>query len=233
VLAAVGDPDVAARVAVKLSTRARRVSLRVDPASGQVILVQPARASVRAVLEFTSSRRDWIAERLKLLPCRVAFEDGATIPIGGISHTVRFVPGQRGSVWRDGSEIFVAGRSEHGPRRLKDWLKGQAKSIIGPAARAMAAQLDRKVTYIGVRDTSSRWGSCSHTGRLSFSWRLVLAPEYVLTYVIAHEAAHLKHMHHGPAFWRTVESLLAGSTVDAALARDWLRTHGAALHRYG
>lgn len=233
VRAAVGDPDVAARVAVKLSTRARRVSLRVDPVLGQIILVQPVRASIRAVLEFTSSRRDWIAARLQSMPGRIAFVDGATLPIGGAVHTVTFRPEQRGGAWREDNTIVIAGRAEHGARRLKDWLRAHAKAIIGPAARTMAAMLGLKITHISIRDTRSRWGSCSHTARLSFSWRLVLAPAHVLTYVIAHEVAHLKHMHHGPAFWRTVDELLAESSVDAALARDWLRTHGAALHRYG
>ncbi len=185
------------------------------------------------MLEFTSSRRDWIAEQLKDMPCRIAFTDGATIPLGGIDHVVRFVPGRRGGVWCEDNQIFVTGRVEHGARRLKDWLKTHAKAVIGPAARTMATELDRKVAAIGIRDTRSRWGSCTATGRLAFSWRLVLAPKNVLTYVIAHEVAHLKHMHHGPAFWRTVDSLLVESKVDAALARDWLRTHGAALHRYG
>jgi predicted metal-dependent hydrolase len=230
---AVGDPDIAARIAVKVSAKARRISLRVDPGTGQVILVQPTRAPTRDVLAFMSSRRDWIAARLKALPRHVAFIDGATLPLGGVPHVVRYVPEQRGGVWRDGDAIFVTGRAEHGARRLRDWLKAHAKTIISPAARAMAETMGRKVAYVGIRDTRSRWGSCTHTGRLSFSWRLVLAPEHVLTYVIAHEVAHLKHMHHGPAFWRLVESLLAGSGVDVASARDWLRTHGAALHRYG
>ena len=247
-VAAIGDADLASRIAVRISTTARRVSLRVDPTLGQIVLVQPVRASARSVLAFTASKRDWIAAHLEALPEHIAFKDGAVIPLRGVSHTVRFVPAgregahlknsaayaaMRGGVWLENGEIFVAGRTEHGARRLTDWLKAHAKTAIGPTARTMAQQIKRDVAYVGVRDTTSRWGSCTQGGRLSFSWRLILAPEHVLTYVIAHEVAHLKHMNHGPAFWQTVEDLLVGHADEAGSARDWLRRHGAALHRYG
>ncbi len=103
---------------------------------------------------------------------------------------------------------------------------------IVPLAHDLAAKIERKVSAVTVRDTTSRWGSCTRAGRVSFSWRLILAPDHVLTYVIAHEVAHLKHMHHGPAFWRAVDQLLE-SEAAGALARDWLRRNGAVLHRYG
>jgi predicted metal-dependent hydrolase len=98
----------------------------------------------------------------------------------------------------------------------------------------MAAKIDRDVVKVNVRDTSSRWGSCTHGGRLSFCWRLILAPDHVLTYVIAHEVAHLKHMNHGRHFWRTVDELMAQEDIPhkSASARQWLRLHGASLYRY-
>ena len=232
IAAAVGDRDLAERIAVRVSPRARYMSLRVDPTNGQVVLIRPARASVRALLAFTASRRDWIVTHLAALPARVAFTDGIEIPLHGVSHAVCFLPQQRGGVWREDGKIFVTGRAEHGARRLKDWLKRHARDVIGPAARAMAERLNRDVAQVVVRDTTSRWGSCTHGGRLSFSWRLILAPEHILTYVIAHEVAHLKHMDHSAAFWRTVESLLDGK-ADVASARQWLRRHGTVLHRYG
>jgi predicted metal-dependent hydrolase len=103
--------------------------------------------------------------------------------------------------------------------------------VIAPLAREMGECLERKVAAVTVRDTTSRWGSCTRTGRLSFSWRLILAPEPVLTYVVAHEVAHLKYMDHSPAFWRTVKWLLPDGGMDSA--REWLRSHGAVLHCYG
>ena len=125
--------------------------------------------------------------------------------------------------------LFVSGRAEHLKRRVRDWLKEEARRSLGVLAHEFAARLARPVRRITIRDPRSRWGSCSRDGTLSLSWRLVLAPERVARYVVAHEAAHLKHMNHSAAFWRTVDSLVD----DAAPARAWLRRHGAALHGFG
>ena len=231
--AAVGDPALAARMAVRISPRARRVSLRVDVTSNQVILIQPRRMSARAALAFVAARRDWIADHLAKMPARIVFADGVSIPLRGATHIVRYAPETRGGVWRRDGEIVVAGRVEHAPRRLTDWLKDEARAAIAPLARSLAEKLDRKVTRVSVRDTTSRWGSCSRGGALSFSWRLILAPDAVFTYVVAHEVAHLRHMNHGPAFWRTVEMLMPDGAEAARSAREWLRVHGAVLHGYG
>ena len=231
--AALDDAALAARIVARVSPKARRISLRIDVGSGQVVLVQPRRMSARAVLAFVASKRDWIAEHLAKLPPRIAFTDGAAIPLRGTAHVVRFAPEERGGVWRRDGEIVVTGRAEHAPRRLTDWLKDEARTAIAPLARTLAEQLDRSVARVTVRDTTSRWGSCSPGGALSFSWRLILAPDDVFTYVVAHEVAHLKHMNHGPAFWRTVEMLMPEGAEAARSARDWLRVHGAVLHRYG
>ena len=149
-----------------------------------------------------------------------------------MDHVVRLRPDVKGGVWREGVEIFVTGRTEHTSRRLRDWLKAEARDALTPVVHEFAKALGVTITRITVRDTRSRWGSCTRDGKLSFSWRLILAPESVLTYVAAHEVAHLKHMNHGPAFWRTVESLVSPD-VDWSLAREWLRRSGAAMHRYG
>ena len=229
---AVGD-DLAARVVVELNVRARRVSVRVDPAAGCVVLARPARMSDRAVMAFLASRRRWIARHLSTLPPHIAFADGAVIPFAGVDHIVRHTPETRGGVWRDAErcEIVVTGRPEHLTRRLRDWLKEQARTQLTQQCLKLAEDLGAKVTRISVRDTRSRWGSATRSGRLSFCWRLILAPEAVLAYVAAHEVAHLRHMDHSLAFWRTVDGLLSGA--DAASARAWLRRSGAALHRYG
>jgi predicted metal-dependent hydrolase len=230
--AALDDAALAERIVVRLSRRARRLSLRIDVGAGHAVLVQPPRMAAAAVLAFAAARREWIADRLGELPCRIAFDEGAVIPLRGETHVLRFAPDARGGVWRDDGAIVVTGRAEHAPRRLIDWLKSEARAAIAPLARELAAALDRRVAAITVRDTTSRWGSCSRNGRLSFSWRLVLAPMPVLRYVVAHEVAHLRHMNHGPAFWRTVDGLL-GDADGGRSARQWLRDHGAVLHRYG
>ena len=236
---ALGDAALAAQVVVRISPRARRVSLRLDPARDCVVLVRPKRVSQAAVMAFVATKAAWIARHLKTLPPRVGFCDGAVIPYRGVDHVIRLRPDARGGVWREGTAIMVAGRAEHAPRRIKDWLKQEARRVLLPVAEAMAAQVDASITRLSVRDTRSRWGSCSRDGRLSFSWRLILTPETVLTYVAAHEVAHLKHLNHGRAYWRLLTSLMQayaaqiGEEIDVASARQWLRRSGAALHRYG
>jgi len=226
------DTALADRIVVDVNSRARRMSLRVDPINGCVVLVRPPRASDKLLMTFLASKTDWIAKHLERLSPHIAFADGVSVPFRGTDHVIRFKPEAKGGVWREGSEIFVTGRSEHTARRLRDWLKAEAREALTPAVHDFAKALGVTVTRVTVRDTRSRWGSCTRDGKLSFSWRLILAPPNVLTYVAAHEVAHLKHMNHSPLFWDTVETLLA-EKVDWPLAREWLRRSGAALHRYG
>ena len=238
-LGAVLPPDIAGRVAVTVSLRARRLSLRVDPAGGRVVLVCPKRASSALALKFVATREAWIKRHIAMLPPPIAFADGAQIPIAGIDHRLCLVPERRGGVWREDRTIMISGQPEFAARRMTDWLKQEARRIILPMVQVMAGALDRRVKQVTTRDTTTRWGSCSADGRLSFSWRLLLAPLPTLIYVAAHEVAHLKYHNHGRAFWRTVDEVL-DSYIDepelrreAGLARDWLRRNGATLHRYG
>lgn len=231
--------DLAARVVTQVSARARRLCVRLDPAAGQIVLVRPKRAGAGATLKFLASRADWIRKHLAMLPPQIPFADGACIPIAGTDHTIRLAPEQRGGVWREGEIIMISGRPEFAARRMTDWLKEETRRVLTPMVHAMAETLGCKVKHVTVRDTTSRWGSCAPDGRLSFSWRLILAPLPALTYVAAHEVAHLKHLNHGRAFWRTVDEVLDAYVKDpemrraAGLARDWLHRHGAGLHRYG
>jgi len=224
------DLDLGGRsvqVAVKRSALARRISLRIDPARGAVLML-PVKARLAEGERFLLAHRVWLAERLARLPGPVTLGDGATIPLLGVPHPVRHVPGARRGVWVEGGEILVSGLPEHVGRRTADFLKTEAKRLIAPRAQDMAARLGRKPGRITVKDTKSRWGSCSSSGDLAFSWRLVLAPEQILDYVVAHEVAHLVQMNHSPAFWAVVESLVG----DHRPARRWLKINGAGLHRF-
>jgi Predicted metal-dependent hydrolase len=214
-------------VTVKRSALARRVSLRVDPVRGPV-LVLPAKARLADAERFLLAHRVWLAERLARLPGKVALADGARVPILGVPHVLRHRPDARRGVWIEDGALMVSGQPEHVGRRVADFLKSEARRLILPQARELAARVDRKPARISVKDTRSRWGSCSSGGDLAFSWRLVLAPEWVLSYVVAHEIAHLVEMNHSPAFWAVVEGL-AG---DTRAPRLWLKRHGAALHRF-
>ncbi len=223
-------------VTLRRDPRARRIILRIDgqgDGGDGVAVTLPRGASVAEGLALVRKKADWVLEGLSRLTPRVAFADGAVVPLGGADHLIRHVPGgrgvTRGVVRREGGEILISGRTEHVTRRIRDWFRVQARSEIGPRVREKASRLGRPAGLITIRDTKSRWGSCSADGNMSFCWRLVMAPVQVLDYVVAHEVAHLAEANHGFGFWRVVDGL----TADADGAREWLRKNGEALHRYG
>lgn len=223
------------RVPVRLrrNSRARRLILRADAArhggEAGVVVTLPVGVAEREALEWAGTQSAWIARHLDKLPERVPFADGARVPVLGAEHVIRHQPTARRGVWAADGVIYVSGREEHLPRRVADWFKAQARTRIAALVTDKAGRLGVDHGRISIRDTKSRWGSCAHGGNLNFSWRLVLAPEFVFDYVVAHEVAHLREHNHGPAFWRLVEGL----TAEAERARTWLRRSGPALHRYG
>ena len=226
------------RVPVRLfrNKRARRIILRIDEdADGGdgVVVTLPNRASQKEGLALVLDKADWVLNQLDERLPRVPFADGEMVPLGGVDYRIRAVPGgfgvARGVIRLEWSEILVAGRPEHVARRVKDWFKRQARDHIAPRVREKAQALDKQAGRITIRDTKSRWGSCSPDGNLSFCWRLVMAPDAVLDYVVAHEVAHLAELNHGPKFWRRVGEL----TADVEGSKQWLRLNGEALHRYG
>lgn len=216
-------------IAVKRSGRARNMSLRLARGGEGVVVVLPDGVPEREAERFANRQRDWVEARLESVPGRIPFADGAEVPLLGLPHLIRHDPAARRGVWAEGGVISVSGGAEHLPRRVEEFLRGEARVVMAHHARELAARLGRKPGRVSVRDTTSRWGSCSARGDLSFSWRLVMAPDWVGRYVAAHEVAHLAEMNHGPDFWALVEGL-AG---DTAAPREWLRRHGPQLHRYG
>lgn len=212
------------------STRARSVSLRVDSARRRILLTAPKRMPFDVALRFAETQAGWIAARLKRLPARRPFIDGAHVPLFGVPRRLRHRPDMRGTVWLEAGEIHVAGRAEHLARRLRDWLTAEIRRQLTLLAHAKAARVERSVKSISVRDSRTRWGSCGPDGGLSFSWRLVLAPPEVLDYLVAHEVAHLVHKNHGPRFWALAERLCDGP-MDPP--RAWLKANGETLLQYG
>jgi hypothetical protein len=209
--------------------RARRVTLRLDQARGRLRLTLPPGMPEAEALRFAERQQAWLRTRLAALPEQVPFAPGAEVPVLGAPHTIRHRPEARRGVWRTTGTIEVSGPAEHLPRRVRDFLKREARAEIGRRAGPLAAAVGRRHGRITIRDTASRWGSCTARGDLSFSWRLVMAPEAVLHYVVAHEVAHLRHMNHGPQFWALVDRLVD----DVERPKAWLRRYGATLMRYG
>jgi len=214
---------------IRRHPRARQLTLRIDAEGRGAVVTLPARTPVGEGLALARRKADWLLAKLAALPPRVPFADGAAVPFLGVDHVIRHVPHVRGVVRREAGAFFVAGRPEHLARRLTDWLKAEARRDFAARAEAKAARLGCPVGRVSVRETRSRWGSCSANGNLSFCWRLILAPGFVVDYVVAHEVAHLRVHDHSDRFWRT----LAGLTDEVARARSWLRRHGEALHRFG
>jgi len=219
-----------APVAIRVSARARRLQLRIDAASRGVELVLPHGVAAEAGLRFLAAHRGWIAARLAALPQAVPFAEGALVPVLGVPHRIRRTedPAAPPVAIADG-EIRVRGAPEHLGRRVRDHLILVARQELARRARAFAPRIGKSAARIAVRDTQSRWGSCSAQGNLSFSWRLVFAPPAVVDYVVAHEVAHLVEMNHGVLFWRLVASL----TPEHKGPRAWLRRHRSRLFSYG
>jgi predicted metal-dependent hydrolase len=218
----------AVEVHIKLNPRARRLIVKVHPVTGEVSVVAPSRAGLARALDFAARQEDWIVAQRAHVPRPVRLGPGVVLPLRGQNHTVRACEISSAPVRIESGTIYVAGRPEHAPRRLLDFLKRQARQGLEARVQDYAPLLDVRPSRITVRDTVSRWGSCSAARGLSFSWRLILAPDFVLDYVVAHEVAHLREMNHGLRFWRHVEKLVG----DPRRARKWLREHGADLQRY-
>jgi predicted metal-dependent hydrolase len=221
-------------VRLRRHRQARRYTLRIEAASREVVLTMPPRGSVKEARDFAQKHSGWIAARLERLPEAAPFVHGVEVPLRGIPHRIAHRRSMRGTVWTETDErgqrlICVAGEPPHVGRRIGDFLKRTARHDLEAASRRHAARLKVTIKRISVRDQSSRWGSCSNTGVLSFSWRLILAPPFVLDYLAAHEVAHLVELNHSPRFWRLVGKL----DPDFERAKAWLDAHGTDLHRYG
>ncbi len=224
------------RIAVKRSTNARRLTLRIRGATGDIVLTIPARTSFHQAQDFAERHAEWLANRLARIPRRTPFAPGAKIPLRGVDHVLRHHPNpvrRTGPVWVEVVEgtlsLCANGESAHFERRIEDYLRREARRDIEQAVFRHAAQTGKRPISLSLRDTSSRWGSCSARGGLNFSWRLILAPPFVLDYLAAHETAHLRHHDHSEKFWALTRSLCPQTEE----AEAWLKTHGAQLHRYG
>ncbi len=221
------------RVTLKRVATARRFTLRVKAANHEAVLTMPPRASLKTALAFAERHAEWIGTRLGALPGRIALLPGTLLPLRGVQHLIvldrtvlrRVQPGTAA----DGSPVLrVASRAADPAGAGHGFLLDEARRDLETAVRRHAAAAGKRVGRLTLRDTRSRWGSCSSRGTLNFSWRLILAPPLVLDYLAAHEVAHLVHLDHSDAFWSLTRSL--APEMDAAEA--WLKHHGPGLHRF-
>ena len=217
-----GDPPVSLRI--RRSARARRLSLSVSRLDGRVTLTLPARVALKGAMAFVHERRGWIDKALEGAVAPVAVVPGVLLPVEGRLLAVQAAPVRSARI--EGGALLVPA-ARPGPAALA-FLRNLARQRLAVRVAVHAAALGRTAGTLTLRDTRSRWGSCTARGDLMFNWRLILAPPEVLDYVAAHEVAHLAQMNHSPAFWAEVARLFPGHLA----ARRWLKTQGTALHRY-
>jgi predicted metal-dependent hydrolase len=208
---------------------ARRMVLRATKDGQGFALTLPRRHNQRAIQEFLQTSSDWMRAQLSKQPPKALLANGVKIMLRGEDVVVQTTGKLRGTVAYDAETktLTLPGATSHIERRLTDWLKKQALTDLREATQAYASAMNVTYRRIAVRDQKSRWGSCTADGTLSYSWRLVLAPAYVLDYVAAHEVAHLREMNHGPKFWR----LVLTHCKDTRRAKAWLKQNGNLLHR--
>ena len=210
---------------MRRSARARRISLRVSQLDGRVTLTLPGHVPEAEALDFARSKEAWIRQNLAGLPAEGRVAIGAHVPIEGALLKVVHGAGRRVVLTAD--QVLVPGDPKRAGVRLAIHLKQLARDRLAQASDHYAAQLGKTYSRLTIRDTRSRWGSCTSAGGLMYSWRLILAPSEVLRYVAAHEVAHLAEMNHSPAFWHQVARIHGPYETE----RNWLRTQGAGLHR--
>jgi predicted metal-dependent hydrolase len=215
---------------LSVSPTARAIRLRVDRRTGEVVLTVPRRVSRRKALAWADGHREWIEARLAEVEPGVPLAPGTDIPLHGRPHRIDWSPDRPRTPRIEEGRLVVGGPLEGLEARLLRWLRRHALDRLAAETAEFAAKAGVKVTRIGIGDPLSRWGSCSAAGGIRYSWRLILAPDWVRRATVAHEVAHRVHMNHGPAFHALVETL---HEADPKPARSWLRRHGPSLHRIG
>lgn len=222
--------DRAVSIVLRRNAKAKRLTLRMNRSGEGAVLTMPARASVAEAARFVETSKLWVANQLLKLKPSAIVSDGSVITLQGEIFKVSAIGGTRGVVHLAANEntIVVPGAAAHVNRRLEDWLKAHAKLALVAATARYATAMNLRYRQISIRDQKTRWGSCSSSGELSYSWRLILAPPFVLDYVAAHEVAHLAEMNHGPRFWR----LVLNHCAKAGEAKRWLKVHGQDLHGF-
>ncbi len=213
---------------VSKSARAKKLTLRIDSKERIPVLTIPRYCSQKKAVEFVLLHRDWIEQSLARLPEERNFADGDKISLFGKEITITHAPERRLGAKIENNELLVSGDIELLHRRVKDFIRKKAQSEFLKRSAKYAKKLDRKINDVTIKDTKSRWGSCSSLNNLNYSWRIALAPDFVINYLMAHEVAHLEHPNHSRAFWNCVSELCP----DFEEGERWLKEHGRELYIY-
>jgi predicted metal-dependent hydrolase len=219
-----GPPPV--DVTLRRSAQARRFSLRVSRMDGRVTLTLPHRAREAEAMAFLAAQEGWLRRTLQAMPVVDRVGIGSVLPVAGVLITLQSGAGR--SVRIEGENLMVPGDAAQAAARVAAFLKVRARDRLAQASDHYAGLVGRRYSSLALRDTRSRWGSCTADGRLMYSWRLAMAPPAVLNYVAAHEVAHLVEMNHSAAYWAIVSHIYPGWQ----LQRQWLKTQGQSLQAY-
>lgn len=215
-------------IVVRSHPRAKRLTMRVDH-NGVIKVTTPRRVSKRKIIHFIKHHQEWIDEQQNNTP-QVDLEIGSTLPIEGVNYTIEHISARGVKIERsDDNKLIVSCPIERLPGAVKRYLKKLARDTITPLAHQKAHQIGKTINRIAIKDTKTRWGSCSGKNNLNFSWRIILAPPIALDYLVAHEVAHLEHMNHSSDFWNLCFDL----SQDGHTGKTWLRKNGTNLHAYG
>jgi len=219
-------------VTVKRSKRAKRVALRLDPIERVINLVVPERMSLDKAYFFAAEHEDWVRDTLGKLAPATPFTHGTTLPIFGDHITLniqRDASLKRTTLKLENDVLNIKTYLDDPTNRITAYLKKVAQSGLADMASEKAESIDKIIKSVSVRDTKSRWGSCSGDRTISFSWRLIFAPYEAIDYVVAHEVAHLVHMDHSKSFW----SLCRKLSLNYVDGKYWMQNHGNDLMGYG
>ncbi|MCP1202598.1 M48 family metallopeptidase [Acetobacter oryzoeni] len=215
----------AAKIIWRISTKAKRCIIRISAKEQAVLVTLPKNFPHTQALAFLHKQAHWITTRLEKLVQTPRFTIGSKISIQDKDYLICHAPDRKGGAWLENECLFVSGDPSFLARRVENFLKQYATKVLAEEIHQMAQTVGLHPTRLDIRDTSSRWGSCSSSGRIMLSWRLVMAPFFVRHYLIAHELSHLQHMNHSLQFWKMVDRL----TPHRQQAESWLRHFGAIL----
>jgi len=208
------------------SPRAKRLTLRIDSKDRLAMLSLPPRCTQKQAISFIEKHQDWVIESLSKLPQMQRFSSGQQISLFGKNIIIQHAPEKRWGARVENGVLYVSGSSEFTHRRVKDYIKKQAQKTFLNLSQKLAKKINCQVNDVVIKDTKSRWGSCSSLNNINYNWRLALAPQEVIDYIVAHEVSHLAHQDHSEEFWECVASLCPNYQK----GQDWLKQHGKELY---